>query len=285
MRALGVVDDGELEPLREAAARGLDAYAQAFLAAVSANPMLAKYLPYVLYETLGPTLPDGLAGAAALWGLAQKTAMTYPDAVRRAGHADGNALFEAILSSPLRRDVHRARIRRRLRADQPRRSQDRPEHARDARRDPCAARRDDRTHHCRSSRSCCRRASGAPTPPTTSSAIPAGASATPTGRCGSASRTPRSLGLVDGGRARITTAAGSAEATVEVSEAMLPGHASLPNGFGLDYIDADGAVRRAGRRPERAHVVRLARRLRRHAVAQARPGADRGGGAHLGCEP
>ena len=70
---------------------------------------------------------------------------------------------------------------------------------------------------------------------------PAGASGTPTGRCGSASRTPQALGLVDGGRARITTAAGSAEATVEVSEAMLPGHASLPNGFGLDYTDADGA--------------------------------------------
>ena len=52
-----------------------------------------------MYETLGPTLPDGLAGAAALWGLAQKAAMTYPDAVRRAGHADGNALFEAILAS------------------------------------------------------------------------------------------------------------------------------------------------------------------------------------------
>ena len=48
------------------------------------------------------------------------------------------------------------------------------------------------------------------------------------------------LGLADGGRARITTAAGSAEASVEISEAMLPGHASLPNGFGLDYVDADG---------------------------------------------
>ena len=48
------------------------------------------------------------------------------------------------------------------------------------------------------------------------------------------------LGLTDGGRARITTAAGSAEASVEISEAMLPGHASLPNGFGLDYIDVDG---------------------------------------------
>ena len=26
--------------------------------------------------------------------------MTYPDAVRRAGHADGNELFDAILASP-----------------------------------------------------------------------------------------------------------------------------------------------------------------------------------------
>jgi anaerobic selenocysteine-containing dehydrogenase len=48
------------------------------------------------------------------------------------------------------------------------------------------------------------------------------------------------MGLVDGGRARVTTARGSAEATVEVSEAMLAGHASLPNGFGLDYKGEDG---------------------------------------------
>ena len=97
-RALGVVDDSELAPLRDAAEHGLDEFAAAFLTAVGANPGLAKVLPFVLYETLGPALPDGLAGAAALWGLAQKTAMTYPEAVRRAGHADGNALFEAILT-------------------------------------------------------------------------------------------------------------------------------------------------------------------------------------------
>jgi formate dehydrogenase len=48
------------------------------------------------------------------------------------------------------------------------------------------------------------------------------------------------LGLADGGRARITTARGAAEASVEVSQAMLPGHASLPNGFGLDFVDEDG---------------------------------------------
>jgi formate dehydrogenase len=48
------------------------------------------------------------------------------------------------------------------------------------------------------------------------------------------------IGLVDGGRAVITTARGTAEASVEVSDAMLEGHASLPNGFGLDFTDADG---------------------------------------------
>src|SRR5690349_12403227 len=97
VRALGVVDEADLKPLREAAEQGLDAYAQAFLGAVTANPAMSRVLPFVLYETLGPTLPPQLKGAAALWGLAQKTAMTYPDAVRRAGHADGNALFTAIL--------------------------------------------------------------------------------------------------------------------------------------------------------------------------------------------
>jgi Molybdopterin oxidoreductase Fe4S4 domain/Molybdopterin oxidoreductase len=38
--------------------------------------------------------------AAAVWGLAQICATTYPDAVRRAGFNDGNALFDAILATP-----------------------------------------------------------------------------------------------------------------------------------------------------------------------------------------
>jgi anaerobic selenocysteine-containing dehydrogenase len=49
------------------------------------------------------------------------------------------------------------------------------------------------------------------------------------------------IGLSDGGRARITTAAGTAEATVEISDAMLDGHVSLPNGYGVDYVEADGS--------------------------------------------
>lgn len=57
------------------------------------------------------------------------------------------------------------------------------------------------------------------------------------------------LGLVDGGLARITTAAGAAEATVEVSGAMLPGHASLSNGYGLDFVDGDGSEQVPGVAP------------------------------------
>ncbi|MUL78606.1 molybdopterin-dependent oxidoreductase [Mycolicibacterium sp. CBMA 226] len=248
VRALGVVDDAELDPLRRAARDGLDAYLGAFFGAVGANPSLGRVLPYVLYETLGPTLPDGLAGAAALWGLAQKAAMTYPDAVRRAGHADGNALFTAILEgrSGVTFTVHEyeddwslvTHADRRFALEIPEMlaelgalATERPPlisdeypivlsagerrafTANDIIRDPGWRKRD---------------ADGALRVSVEDAAA---------------------LGLVDGGRARITTAAGTAEASVEITDVMLPGHASLPNGFGVDFTDADGAKRVPGVAP------------------------------------
>ena len=239
MRALGFVDDAELQPLRDAAREGRAAYAQAFMETVSANPVLGKVLPFVLYETLGPTLPDGLAGAAALWGLAQKTALAYPEAVRRAGHADGNALFDAILQSRsgvtftvhdyeedfdlIRHDDRKIALNMPEMLDAMRTLRDarpglttpefpivlsagerRAYTANDIFRNPSWRKRD---------------ADGALRVSVEDAQV---------------------LGLVDGGRARITTAAGSAEASVEISEAMLPGHASLPNGFGLDFTDDTG---------------------------------------------
>jgi formate dehydrogenase len=48
------------------------------------------------------------------------------------------------------------------------------------------------------------------------------------------------LGVADGGRVRITTKRGSAEATVEVNDCMQAGHVSLPNGLGLSYPDLNG---------------------------------------------
>jgi len=248
VRALGVVDDAELDPLRRAAREGLDAYLGAFFGAVGANPALGRVLPYVLYETLGPTLPDGLAGAAALWGLAQKTAMTYPDAVRRAGHADGNALFTAILEgrSGVTFTVHEYEDDWSLVTHTDRRfALEIPEMLAEL-----GALATDR-------------------PPLTSNEYPIVLSAgerraftandiirDPGWRKRDADGALRvsvedaaALGLVDGGRARITTAAGTAEASVEVTDVMLPGHASLPNGFGVDFTEADGEKRVPGVAP------------------------------------
>ena len=248
VRALGVVDDAELTPLRRAAVEGLAAYTQAFLVAVSANPGLGRVLPFVLYETLGPTLPDGLAGAAAMWGLAQKTAMAYPAAVQRAGHEDGNALFEAILQgrSGVTFTVHEyaddfaliTHPDRKIAVEMPELLDDiralrsaptaltsvefpmvlsagerRAYTANDILRDPSWRKRD------------------------------------MDGALRISPQDALAIGLTDGGRAKITTAAGTAEAAVEISDAMLAGHVSLPNGYGVDYVEADGSSTTPGVAP------------------------------------
>lgn len=248
VREIGFVSDEDLHPLREAASQGRKAYTQAFFAEVAGNPALVKALPYVLYETLGPTLPEGLAGAAALWGLAQKAAATYPDAVRRAGHADGNALFDAILESPsgVTFTAHEygddwalvSHPDRKIALPIPelladiRALQDlnpglttaefpivlsagerRAFTANDIFRDPSWRKRD------------------------TDGALRVSVA------------DAEALGLADGTRARITTAAGSAEAVVEVNPSMRAGHASLPNGYGLDFLGADGRVTTPGVAP------------------------------------
>ena len=210
--------------------------------------MLGQVLPFVLYETLGPTLPEGLPGAAALWGLAQKTAMAYPEAVRRAGHADGNALFEAILQSRsgVTFTVHEYEDDFELISHADHKiALEMPEML-----DEIRALRDARP------------ALTTPEFPIVLSAgerraytandifrDPAWRKRDADGALRVSVEDAQALGLVDGGRARITTAAGSAEASVEISEAMLPGHASLPNGFGLDFTDDDGRAQIPGVAP------------------------------------
>ncbi len=190
VRALGVVDDAEMQPLRKAAREGRDAYTVAFMQAIGENPAFRKVLPYVLYETLGPTLPDGLAGAAALWGLAQNVALAYPDAVRRAGHRDGNALFDAVLESRsgvtftvheydddfelIRHADHKIHL-------------EMPELLEEIRRLPTYPPATPPTNF----RLCCPRVSDGRSPPTTSSATPHGANATRREHCASASKTPK----------------------------------------------------------------------------------------------
>jgi formate dehydrogenase len=56
------------------------------------------------------------------------------------------------------------------------------------------------------------------------------------------------IGVIDGGRARLTTRRGCADVLVETSDEMLPGHVSLPNGLGVD-LRGDGAASTTGVAP------------------------------------
>ncbi|WP_319450169.1 MULTISPECIES: molybdopterin-dependent oxidoreductase [unclassified Mycobacterium] len=239
VRALGVVDDEDLRPLRRAAAEGLDAYTSAFLAAVGTNPALGRVLPFVLYETLGPALPEGLAGAAALWGLAQKTAMTYPQAVARAGHTDGNALFEAILASRsgVTFTVHEYQDDFALITHSDKKiALDIPEMLEEAR-----ALTDSRAA-LTSAEFPLVLSAGERRAYTANDILrdPSWRKRDVDGALRISVEDASALGVVDGDHVRISTAAGRANATVEVSEAMQAGHVSLPNGFGVDHVEADG---------------------------------------------
>jgi formate dehydrogenase len=251
--ALGAVGEAELAPLRDAAQQGRATYAAAFVAATAANPKLAELAPVILYRTLGPTLPDGAAAAAVLWGAAQRLALRHPDAIRRAGieapdHELGEALFGKILESRsgvvFAVDTHENTWRRMraldgkvnlhvpqliadlvLLASEPPPAPDpafpfvlsagerRSFTANTVTRDPAWRKKD---------------AAGA-------------LRLNP----GDAAR----LGLADGGSARVTTKRGSVTVAVEVTDTMQRGHVSLPNGLGVGYPDTTGAPAVTGAAP------------------------------------
>ncbi|MFE2581899.1 molybdopterin dinucleotide binding domain-containing protein [Streptomyces sp. NPDC059378] len=54
------------------------------------------------------------------------------------------------------------------------------------------------------------------------------------------------LSLSDGALAQITASRGTAEAVVESDDRLQPGHAALPNGFGLDLPAQGGGTERTG---------------------------------------
>lgn len=103
VEALGAVTEEDLAPLRAAAAKGRDAYRDAFMERVMGDPRLTPHAPVLLYRTL-PLAPEVKEGAVLL-GLALKAAMEHPEPLARAGFdgdpvAAGEKLFEAMLASP-----------------------------------------------------------------------------------------------------------------------------------------------------------------------------------------
>jgi anaerobic selenocysteine-containing dehydrogenase len=246
VRALGALTEADLAPLRSAAREGRGAFAAAFLRALGEQPRLGSLAPVILYETLGATLPEGAAAAAAVWGLAQQVAAEYPDSVRRAGFAGegaalGDALFDAILA---RRsgvvftvDDYEESWRR-------------------------VAYADGRVNLAIGELLPELQALGEEPRPEADAAFPfvlaAGERRTSTANTiyrdpawrrkdagGALRMSPLDaarLGIEDGGRARVTTKRGSVEAVVELTDTLRTGHVTLPNGLGLAYPDDGGRL-------------------------------------------
>jgi formate dehydrogenase len=248
VRALGALRDEDLAELRARTRfmrlEGRDDFADAFFQALAARPHLLPLSPIVLYETLGPSLPDGAAAAAVLWGAAQLCAASYPESLRRAGFtgetADlGEQLFDAILmrrsgvvftvdpyeETWSRLDTADKRVRLsvpELLAELAALPGEDP-----GRRDPAfpfvLAAGERRT--------------------STANTIfrdPAWRKKDADGALRLSPADAAALGIADGARARITTRRASAVAVVEVTDTVQPGHATLPNGLGVVYPDGEG---------------------------------------------
>ncbi len=255
LEAMNVWTDEQLEPLRAAAAEGRSAFAAAFMQAAADYPHLTSVGASILYRTLGPTLPDGMAEAAAVWFLAQTTAMNYPEAVERAGFVagdDGNAgdaLFDAIVESDdgviftshlweQAWDLLGVSDDRRMRVHIPQ--------LLDLLRELPDAPRSYTTEAYPLVLSAGERRSF------TANTIFRDPDWRKTGREGALRMSPADAGahgVADGDRVRLVTRGGETETTVEIDDAMQAGHMSIPNGYGVDHPDEVGEHTRVGVAP------------------------------------
>ncbi|MDB5108337.1 MAG: molybdopterin oxidoreductase [Candidatus Binatus sp.] len=245
VRAMGALSDDDLAPLRAAAAKGRSEYALAFLQATSSKPALGALAPVVLYETLGPSLGKGNEVAAIMWGAAQTCAMTYPESVRRAGFSGegpelGNVLFEAIFTS--RSGVTFSvdsydETWQRVKTPDGRIQLDIPDLIEELK-----SLREEKSESDPSFPFILMAGERRSSTANTIVRNPAWRAKDHDGALRMSPVDAQSLGVVNGGRVRITTRRGSAEATVEISDRLQPGNVSLPNGNGLSYPDENGSV-------------------------------------------
>ena len=260
-RALGAYDDEAIAPLHAAAAAcaasdnpgDRSGFAAALFELGAARPEMGKLLPVLLYETLGPTLQteDGVdaAGAAAVWGLAQLCAGFWDSSIRRAGIGDpdgggnlGDALFNAILANPsgitFTSDDYDETMKRVVTHDGkvdlviPTLLEEFDQLADE---ETAIARNDAYPFVLAAGE---RRSS-------TANTIMRDNSWRKLDQQGVLKVAPAdadTLGLVDGDRARVSTKRGDGVAVVSVTDTMLPGNISLPNGFGLGPGGASDSV-------------------------------------------
>ena len=242
--ALGAYCEADLAPLHAAAEQGRDALLPVFFGSVLSNPKLAPLAPVILYRTLGPQLPAGLASAAVVWGLAHQAARANPGSLRRAGfEGDGfepaEKLFDAILNSPSgvvfavdEQDESWARVKSpngKIQAAIPELLEELASLSSES-----VGAGDSRFPFVLSAGE--RRSFTA----NTILRNPAWRKKDPDGSLRMSPDDASRLGVGDGDRVRLSTKRGSVEVPVEVSAMMRAGHVSLPNGLGLDHTTESG---------------------------------------------
>ena len=244
LREAGIYTDDDLAPLHAAAADSRAAFGASLMAAGAERPELAGAAPVILYETLGPTLPEGMAPAAVLWFSAQQVAMRYGDAVRAAGiDGDdsqlGDNLFDAMLTGDdgvlfTRHTYDQAWSL--VRTGDGKIALDLPELIADLRSlsdRPATYASDDFPFVLSAGE---RRSFTA----NTVVRDPEWRKKDPDGALRMNPVDADELGVDTGSRVRVVTRTGAAEVTVETTDTLLRRHITLPNGLGLDYPSDDG---------------------------------------------
>ncbi|MEW6736344.1 MAG: molybdopterin-dependent oxidoreductase [Acidobacteriota bacterium] len=252
VEALDILTPEDLAPLKAAAEKDRMAFAQAFFMAVTSNPTIARLAPFVLYRTLGPTLPNAAQSAAVLWGACHLFVQANPESAAHAGFTGdpftaGEKLFEAVLNSPsgivVASDEYKDNWKR-VRLPGGKINLVIPELLAELKKLVSEPLQHDAAFPYILSAGE-RRSDTA----NTIYRNPQWRKTTYDGTLRISSMDAEALGLTNGDRARVSTRRGSAEVIVEISEMMQPGHISLPNGLGVDYDTGNGQILRAGVAP------------------------------------
>ncbi len=255
LKAAGLIPEQTFEELRAAAELGRAEFAGAFFEAAAKDPTVGAAAQIVLYDTLGPTLPDGAQNAALLWAIAHRVAPKFSAAINRAGIEGeglelGENLFEALLSS--QRGVvftlddyenswdYVSTPDGKINIDLPEMlelldalSTEGPTLTSDE--FPFILAAGERRSF-------------------TANAIMRDPDWRKRDRSGALRISPTDatrLGFNEDSRVKITTPSGEAVSDIEITEIMQPGNISIPNGLGLDYPDETGEHMITGVAPNR----------------------------------
>jgi anaerobic selenocysteine-containing dehydrogenase len=249
LEAMGELDDSNYRFLRSAARLGYTAFGLAFAWKSMREKKVARYAPVVLYRTLGPSMPAGLAPAASLWGISQLFVRAQHAAANGAGFGGskllgGNRLFKAILNNPsgvifavsqyadswdaVKLPNHKINLEiKEMLAELATIDAKLPHHLPDF-------------PYILSSGE--RRAETSNTSIRNPEWLKKGAF----GMLRIHPEDAASLGCAEGDWIELRTPRGAAQAPIEITDELQRGHVSLPNGHGLDYHQADGSIVRCG---------------------------------------